>query len=91
MRNLILFLLLPVLAPAQLISVGVKAGIPVTQALPDYVSSSSGLLDTGRWTVGPTIELRLVHGFSLEADALYRAYRLQQTFVSPQLDRKSVV
>jgi hypothetical protein len=80
MRNFMLFFLLAALAPAQIVSVGVKAGIPVTPALPHYESDYPNLLDTGRWTIGPTIELRLVYGFSVEADALYRAYRLQQNF-----------
>lgn len=62
------------LAPAQIVSFGVKTGEPLTSALP-YSDYGSNLLDTGRWTIGPTVELRLVHGFSLEVDALYRGYR----------------
>ena len=63
------------LAPAQIVSFGVKAGVPLNSALPNFDFGSS-MVDTGRWTLGPTVELRLVHGFSLEVDALYRGYRL---------------
>lgn len=57
----------------QAVSVGVKAGVPLTKANP-HQASGDAQIDTGRWTVGPTIEVRLVRGFSLEFDALYRAY-----------------
>ena len=81
MRFFVLFFLFVALAPAQIVSVGLKAGVPFTEAL--HYGFSSSLLDTGRWTVGPTIEFRLVYGFSVEADALYRGYRLQESFASP--------
>jgi len=64
---------------AQLLSFGVKGGIPATDAVP-APPSSAGLLDTGRLTVGPTLEIHLFRGFSVEFDALYRGYRLYQNF-----------
>jgi hypothetical protein len=33
------------------------------------------MVDTGRWTVGPSAEVRLFSHLSFEADALYRGYR----------------
>jgi hypothetical protein len=71
------------LASAQIVSVGVKGGVPATQAVTtDYLPGS--MLDTGRWTIGPTIEFRLLFGFSVEADALYRGYRQQFAFTSDE-------
>lgn len=66
-------------ASAQRFSFGVKAGVPVTSALPDY-DSATDVVDTGRWTVGPTVEVRLIDHLSFEFDALYRGYRQQQSF-----------
>ena len=37
--------------------------------------------DTGRWTVGPTAEVKIYRRFSLELDALYRSYRNTSVFV----------
>ena len=84
MRLVIPFFLITGLAPAQIVSVGVKAGVPVTPAAPNYGGDFQGMIDTGRWTVGPTIELHLGSRFSIEADALYRAYRQQNTFSSSE-------
>ena len=76
MRHLILplFFAAALAAPAQRFSFGVKAGAPVTAALPYDVSPYS-MVDTGRWTVGPTAEVRLFSNLSFEADALYRGFR----------------
>jgi len=63
----------------QLVSFGVKAGVPVTPALPGY-SYDSTYLDTGRWTVGPSFELHLVSGLSFETDALFRGYTIFSSF-----------
>jgi hypothetical protein len=68
-------------AQAQFVSLGIKGGVPVTPALPN-LSYSQLYLDTGRWTVGPTIELHLVSGLSFEADALFRGYTVISNFVS---------
>ena len=76
MRHLIfpLFFAAALTAPAQTFSFGVKAGAPVTDALPSDGSPFS-IVDTGRWTVGPTAEVRLFSHLSFEADALFRGYR----------------
>jgi len=65
---------------AQFVSLGIKGGIPVTPALPG-LSYSNPYLDTGRWTVGPTLELHLVSGLSFEVDALFRGYTVVATYV----------
>src|SRR5437879_3885047 len=85
MRLIIPLFLMTALAPAQIVSVGVKAGIPVTEALPYYEGYYPGrTIDTGRWTVGPTIEFHLISGLSVEADALYRGYREEVDFASEE-------
>ena len=73
-----LFFAAALTAPAQRFSFGVKAGAPVTAAIPYDVSPYS-MVDTGRWTVGPTAEVRLFSHLSFEADALFRGYRFQST------------
>jgi hypothetical protein len=73
-----LFFAAALAAPAQRLSFGVKAGAPVTAASP-YENAPYSLVDTGRWTVGPTVELRLIAGLSFEFDALYRGFRRQDS------------
>lgn len=78
MRLLVLALLAAATAFPQRISFGVKAGMPAS----DVFNSGNGRNVTyrpqsGRYLVGPTVELLLPFRFSVEADALYRsaAYR----------------
>lgn len=85
MRPLVLYFFSAALACAQIVSVGVKGGVPATAAVADFYSSATNILDTGRWTAGPTIEFRLFFGFSVEADALYRGYREQFSFASNEV------
>ncbi len=57
----------------QLFSVGVKAGLPFTDAFNNFTSGSySGFSNAKNYLVGPMVELHLPLGFSAEADALYR-------------------
>ena len=77
MKSLVLYFFTAAMASAQIVSVGVRGGVPATPAVADYFTGPTHILDTGRWTVGPTIEFRLPFGFSVEADALYRGYREQ--------------
>lgn len=65
--------LLPPAAYSQSVSVGIKAGVPITnpytlQQIPDGGDQAH----TSRYTVGPTVELHLPFRFSIEADALWR-------------------
>jgi hypothetical protein len=84
MRQLILaFLLVTSAANAQLASFGFKGGIPVMDAVRKGRFSSLETLDTGRWTVGPTVEFRVGSGFSLEIDALLRGYSIGGNYASP--------
>jgi hypothetical protein len=72
--------LLACTAQAQIFSYGVKAGVPVTPALPGFGSSANPYLDTGRWTIGPSVELHLFRGLSVEFDALFRGYTVVSSF-----------
>jgi opacity protein-like surface antigen len=73
MRSLLLFLLAAASALAQPFSVGLKAGVPVT----DFVNTArSGNFNyfahTNRYIIGGQAELRLPFGLGVEFDALYR-------------------
>ena len=85
MRPFVLCFFALTVASAQIVSVGVKGGVPATNSIGGYYPSPTSILDVGRWTVGPTVELRLFYGFSVEADALYRRYREQFSFASTEV------
>jgi opacity protein-like surface antigen len=79
-----LFLLLLAAAPAysQLVSFGVKAGVPLT----DFVDAASGTnpagfvdfaTHTNRYIIGATGELHLPFGLGVEVDVLYRHFNYQ--------------
>jgi Outer membrane protein beta-barrel domain len=60
---------------AQPVSVGVKAGVPLT----DFVDAAKGnqaayFTNTKRYTVGATLELHLPARFGIEIDALYKRF-----------------
>ena len=76
MRTLLVFLLGGSAALAQLVSFGIKGGVPMNDFI-DTVSGSRTSISstTNRYIVGPTIGLRLPAGFGLEFDALYRHFR----------------
>lgn len=60
-------------AYSQLFSVGVKAGVPLTDGLNGQSYSSTNVTtSTQRWIVGPTAEIHLPFRLSFEVDALYR-------------------
>src|SRR6476469_9616331 len=63
-------------ALAQL-SVGVKVGVPLNDV---YVNSGQGTFPrvgtTNRYVIGPELDLNLPFHLGVEADALYRRYRL---------------
>jgi opacity protein-like surface antigen len=65
---------------AQLFSLGVKAGLPLTDFI-DTVSSSHASVNTvtNRYVVGPTAELHLPFGLGVEVDVLYRHFNYNST------------
>jgi len=75
MRLVLLLLIGTWSASAQLISGGIRGGLPLTDFYQAVSSSGATLSSTStRFIVGPTIELHLPGGFGLEADALYRHF-----------------
>ncbi|MCX6603946.1 MAG: outer membrane beta-barrel protein [Acidobacteria bacterium] len=73
---LLLFLSLPVLAQSGKpfsISVGAKIGAPLNDPKQTTVTQ-------GRWTGGPSVELRLPARFALEFNALYRTSRTDDVY-----------
>ena len=64
---------------AQHISVGIKAGVPLT----DLVRTDSGDVRTStqtkRYTIGPVVDIGLVLGFGVEFGAMYKRFD-QQSF-----------
>jgi opacity protein-like surface antigen len=84
MRPLLLLLLSATPAFSQLFSFGLKGGVPLT----DFVNAASGdnaagfvdfATHTNRYIIGPTGELHLPFGFSVEVDILYRHVNYQET------------
>ncbi len=79
MRHYFLCILIGMAAfPAygQRFEIGVKGGIPITQAFETYPVSTIDFAEhdtfaTRRYTVGPTVGIQLSHGLGIEVDALY--------------------
>src|SRR5579872_2204882 len=94
MRSLSLGLVLAtfsaVSAFAQPFGIGVKGGVPLTDA---FVTNSGNpieyVADTHRYIFGPYAELRLPGGFGVEVDALYKTYEYRQVMPSPIRDQNS--
>jgi opacity protein-like surface antigen len=58
---------------AQPVSVGLKGGVPITDALETFRGNQSAYFtSTHRYLVGPTVQLNFPFRFSVEVDALYR-------------------
>ncbi len=75
-RFLVFATLVPLLCFGQRFEFGAKVGVPLSET---FETGSFFTLDFGegstsatrRYTVGPTVELKLVHNFSVEFDVLY--------------------
>ena len=74
LRGLFLSLLIsPLTFAGQIFSVGVKAGLPFTEAFNNISTGSySSFSSSKNYIVGPMVELHLPLGFSVEGNALYR-------------------
>lgn len=66
----------------QSVSFGIKAGVPLTDALPVY-SDSRYSVATQRWTAGVTAELGLPASLSVGADLLYRRFSWAYSDTNP--------
>lgn len=54
------------------ISVGIRAGVPLTDVLPD--EDQAFATEMRRFTVGPVLEVDLLLGLAVEFDALYKRF-----------------
>lgn len=66
----------------QRISLGVRAGVPITDAFETFRGNeASYFTNTKRYLIGPTIEIHLPLRFSIVVDGLYKrlGYQYQQT------------
>ena len=71
---------------AQRVSVGVEAGVPVTESFDTGFIYRGGFLPaTERYTIGPVLDLRLAGPFSIRFNALYQPYsfRLSSSIGTP--------
>ncbi len=68
------------LCAAQPFVVGLKVGVPLTDALSAQSSNTLQYVeDTNRYVIGPYLELKLPFKFSVEADTLYRSYSFTES------------
>jgi len=83
MRILLLLSLASLSVFAQRISIGVKAGVPITDVLntADGPFSSSYVVHNHPYLVGGTIQLNFPARFSVEVDGLYRRLGYQHDFL----------
>jgi opacity protein-like surface antigen len=55
------------------VSVGVKGGVPITDALETFRGNQAAYVsNTHRYLIGPTVQLNFPFRFSVEVDALYK-------------------
>ncbi len=73
MKLSLLLCSLAIAAAAQPVSIGIKAGVPVTDALDAASGNQAAYVShTHRYLIGPTVQLNLPFRFSIEVDALYK-------------------
>ena len=73
MKRLLLLVFLSQVALAGPFGFGVKGGVPMTDMIDSVSSRDLSLASaTKRYTIGPTVEIRLPFGFGVEADFLYK-------------------
>jgi len=75
-RSFLVLLLVALTAPlyaGDFLAVGVRAGIPLTDAFDQVTTPGFSFKSaTKRFTIGPSAEILLPFGFGVEADVLYR-------------------
>ncbi len=80
-------------ATAQPVSIGVKGGVPITDAFETFRGNSAAYAtNTKRYLIGPTIQFNLPARFSLEVDALYNrlGYQYDQSLQNGTVYVKTV-
>src|SRR5437016_14203993 len=81
MTRIFLLLAAGLSTSAQVISLGVKAGTVLKDS--SFNGSIFSSVESGRWSGGPTRELRLPYRFSLEADPLNPSDRRKSIYAFP--------
>ena len=72
-------------------SLGIKGGVPITDALNSAKGvSSSYFTNTKRYLVGPTVEFHFPARFSIEVDALYKRVGYQYEASGPTVTATTV-
>lgn len=84
MRLLFVILFSGLAALGQPFSIGVRAGVPITNLFDGMGTARYPYTSiTNRYLIGPTAELRLPLGFAVEFDALYRHYSYESPGFRP--------
>ncbi|MEO8100401.1 MAG: porin family protein [Acidobacteriota bacterium] len=85
------FLTPTALFAGDVISIGVKGGIPITDAVDTARGNNAGYTtNTKRYLVGPTVEFHLPLRFSIEFDAIYKRLGYQYDATGPYVYSKTV-
>jgi opacity protein-like surface antigen len=82
MRKLVIALLFsaPLAFPAGLFSIGVKGGVPFTDAFNTATSGNLSYVTHNKyWTLGPEFDVNLPFGIGVEIDALYQRLAYEST------------
>jgi opacity protein-like surface antigen len=82
MLKLLLALLISAAAafPAGLFSIGIKGGVPFTDAFNAATNANlTYVTHSNDWTLGPEFDLNLPFGIGVEADVLYRGLKYQSS------------
>src|ERR1700754_2179206 len=94
MRSILIsILIITALPAAEHFSVGVKGGVPITDAFETFGGNeASYATNTKRYLIGPTVEFHLPARFSIEVDALYKriGYEYQQTATAGVTETRTV-
>lgn len=79
------------LSAGDRVSIGVKGGVPISDALNTARGvSSSYFTNTKRYLIGPTVEFHLPARFSIEVDALYKRLGYQYEATGPTVSATTV-
>jgi len=90
MLRLCVLVICPAALWAQLVSFGVKGGVPLTNAFDTARTGNFGYLsDTKRYLVGGAFELRFPLGLGVEFDALYKRLNYESTGASQTVATKA--
>src|SRR5262249_21101362 len=67
---------------AQRISVGIKAGVPLTDLVRTNTGDVPTSTQTKRYTIGPVVDIGLVLGFGVQLGAMYKRFDQQSLAVT---------